>query len=203
MKTPTAVVDGRAQRSIETRQALERAAIALFVEHGYDGTTIDDIARAAGVSSRTFFRHFDAKEDVLIGDQGEMRRRLAGCFADRPDDEPALVSVREALIAFAAGYEADREVHLQRARVSWSVPSVAARSAELRRPWEELITDACARSLDVDSRVDMRPLLLARATLAALETALQWWMLHDGQPALPELIATSLDLLHTGFGVEA
>ena len=114
----------RAQRSVETRRALEQAAIALFLEQGYDRTTIDDIATAAGVSARTFFRHFDAKEDVLIGDQGEMRRRLARCFADRPDDEPLLTCVREALIAFAGEYEDERDDHLRRARVSWSVPSV-------------------------------------------------------------------------------
>src|SRR5438128_1145835 len=83
-------VDGRAQRSADTRRALEQAAIALFIEQGYDRTTIDDIATAAGVSARTFFRHFDAKEDVLIGDQNEMRRRLAHCFSIRPDDEPVL-----------------------------------------------------------------------------------------------------------------
>ena len=81
------------------------------------------------------------------------------------------------------------------------MPSVAARSAELRRPWEELITDLCAQRLAVDSRCDLRPLLIARATLAALETALQWWVQRDGQPPLPELIATSIDLLQNGFGV--
>ena len=197
------VVDGRSQRSIETRRALEQAAIALFVEQGYDRTTIDDIATAAGVSARTFFRHFDAKEDVLIGDQGEMRQRLARCFSSRPDEEPVLTCVREALMAFAAEYEDERDDHLRRARLSWSVPSVAARSAELRRPWEELITDLCARRLGVDARLDLRPLLIARATLAALETALQWWMLHDGKPALPTLIASTLDLLQTDFGVDA
>jgi len=203
LSSGTTAVDGRAQRSIETRRALQQAAIGLFLKRGYDRTTIDDIATTAGVSSRTFFRHFDAKEDVLIGDQGEMRRRLAGCFADRPDDEPLLTCVREALIAFAGEYEDERDEHLRRARVRWSVPSLAARSAELRRPWEELITDLCAHRLGVDGRLDLRPLLIARATLAALETALQWWMLHDGQPALPELIASTLDLLQTGFGVDA
>ena len=197
------IVDGRAQRSIETRRALEQAAITLFLDRGYDRTTIDDIANRAGVSARTFFRHFDAKEDVLIGDQGQMRLRLALCFAERPDDEPLLTCVREALIAFAGLYEDERADHLRRARLSWNVPSVAARSAELRRPWEELITDLCARRLGVDARLDLRPLLIARATLAALETALQWWMLHDGRPPLPALIASTLDLLQTGFGADA
>ena len=132
-----------------------------------------------------------------------MRRRLAGCFADRPDDEPLLTCVREALIAFAAQYEDERDEHLRRARLSWNIPSVAARSAELRRPWEELITDLCAQRLGVDGRLDLRPLLIARATLAALETALQWWMMNDGQQPLPDLIASTFDLLQTGFGVDA
>ncbi|WP_019815326.1 TetR family transcriptional regulator, partial [Saccharomonospora saliphila] len=53
------------RRRATSREELERVAFALFADHGFDATTVDDIARAAGIGRRTFFRYFESKNDVV------------------------------------------------------------------------------------------------------------------------------------------
>ena len=90
--------EGRA----EVRRDLVAAAVRLFTERGYDETTIDDIAVAAGVGRRTFFRYFPSKEAVLYTELDGLLAVLAEAFRLRPVDEPPLVSLIEAMAAIDA-----------------------------------------------------------------------------------------------------
>src|SRR5690606_40551331 len=78
----------RERKKLETRQALEQAALRLFGEKGYDQTTVEDIAEAADVAVRTFFRYFSSKQDVLFGeDVTDLVGRLRSELANRPANE--------------------------------------------------------------------------------------------------------------------
>src|ERR1700737_2611044 len=97
----------RAKRSEMMISALETVALRLFEQRGFDNVTVEDIAAEAGISARTFYRYFPAKEDVL---QQQIARRSAGlraALSARPVDEPPLQSLRRALAEEIGAEDAD------------------------------------------------------------------------------------------------
>jgi AcrR family transcriptional regulator len=193
--------DGRLQRSRRTRNALEQAALHLFVRYGFDATTVEQIASAARVSTRTFFRHFETKDDLLVGDLRTKIERLSAALDSRPDDEPVLTVVRESILTVAAAYEDERNSVLLRAQLARGMNSVRARRLELGHLAETAIVRTCARRLGVDPDQDPRPVLIARTTLLATEIALERWVENDGRDDLAALYREMLDLLANDFGV--
>src|SRR5882724_490036 len=87
----------RDRKKDETRQALREAAHRLFAEKGFSRTTIDDIAEAADVSRRTFFRYYDSKDDLLRVDVDDLLPVMVAALRGRPLDEPPLMSILAAL----------------------------------------------------------------------------------------------------------
>src|SRR5688500_4195908 len=83
----------RTRRAV--RGELAQLAVGLFVEKGYDETTIDDLAAAAGMSKRTFFRYFASKEELVMGKYEFFGEQLAEDLAARPAGEPVWVSLRQ------------------------------------------------------------------------------------------------------------
>ena len=91
----------RERKKRETREALARAGLELFVERGYDATTLADIAEVAGVSTRTIFAYFPSKEDILFASFETMRDALATTLAARPEGQDALAALREFILSSA------------------------------------------------------------------------------------------------------
>jgi AcrR family transcriptional regulator len=87
----------RARKKLETRAALNRAAVRLFASQGYEQTSVDDLCREADVSLRTFFRYFDGKEDVLFAREMDIEPFLTALRA-RPADEPPLSAFANAYL---------------------------------------------------------------------------------------------------------
>ena len=97
---------GRPQAS--SREMLQEAAFDLFLEHGYAGTTIAEIARVAGVSRNTFFNYFDGKSDVFWVDIDDSAEALAASLAAAPAGTPVMPAIRDALLAVARTFGANR-----------------------------------------------------------------------------------------------
>jgi AcrR family transcriptional regulator len=93
MKRDPLPVRERTRRAV--RGELTELAKDLFVEKGYDETTIDDLATAAGMSKRTFFRYFASKEELVMGKYEVLGEQLAEDLAARPADEPIWASLRQ------------------------------------------------------------------------------------------------------------
>lgn len=96
--TTQAPAGRRERKKLQTRDALREAARRLFAEQGYDATTVKEIAEAADVAERTFFRYFGAKEDLLLPDLVLLFQAFERATAARPADEAPLTAVREAAV---------------------------------------------------------------------------------------------------------
>lgn len=92
----------REENKQRTRSALEEAAARLFEERGFGATTVRDIAAAAGVGERTFFRYFPSKEDLVLGQVRDLIPGLMDRVRARPPAEPPLMALREAILGWLA-----------------------------------------------------------------------------------------------------
>lgn len=108
--SPTESPIGRREASKRARrEAIERAARELFAAQGFEATTVRQIADAAGVTERTFYRYFDGKEGLIAADAGAWMDRLHAAIRARPADEPPLESVRRAAAQLARQIAASPE----------------------------------------------------------------------------------------------
>jgi len=168
-----------------------REALALFVEQGFEATTVEQIASAAGISPATFYRHFRAKEDVLFNEGYDPF--LERAFADRPAGEPLAETVRTVYQEFAARLlEADHQALLIRHRLMSSVPALRDRLMREERTnldqLVKLLADRAGRGPD-----DFEVRLAAAAVNAAFAQAAQYWLDRDCAPPLPELMELAMD----------
>lgn len=116
-------------------QRLERAALALFAERGYEATTVAEIADRAGVSKSTFFRYFADKRAVLFGTRNMLADRFCDAILAAPPAAMAIDCIAAALESAAPGFTPDRrDLAAQRqAVIEASLPPHAGRSAPARR----------------------------------------------------------------------
>lgn len=190
----------RERKKRATRDALEAAALELFEERGFDATTVEDITDTVDVARRTFFRHFDSKEAVLFADHDASKALLRQALAARPDGEPVLRGIRAALHDLAELQSADRDRQLVRARITLHAPSVQAHAARARDEWDALLAAWVAERLGCTPE-DLRPALIAGATISGLRAALARWVLGDGTEDPHDLVDEALDLLEDGLGL--
>jgi AcrR family transcriptional regulator len=98
----------RETKKLAVRAAIEQAARQLFAEHGYEATSVRQIADAAGVGERTFYRYFDGKEGLIADEAERWMERLGETIRRRPPEEPPFVAVQRAIIALAGEIARDR-----------------------------------------------------------------------------------------------
>jgi len=160
------------------RLALAGAAEGLFVARGFERTTVEQIARAAGVSRRTFFRYFESKEDVLADRAERLGECLYTALAARPQNEPPLLAIRNALVpALEAGIQ-DPDVLRCTIRLLRETNSLRRVVLARRNRLEERVTALMTRRLGADA-ADNAPMLLAFLTRALLDTAFNAWYDHE------------------------
>jgi AcrR family transcriptional regulator len=175
---------GRRERhKASTRQALEDAALRRFAADGYDETSVDAIAADAGVSTRTFFRYFATKDEVLDMGRGERQAELRATVAAA--DATGLAAVRLAMAALAEGFAGDRERVALRQRAAATSPVLRGRLFDTFASWERTL----ARELGGDAAAGT----LAAAGLAVFRTAVARWVDEGGD--LPALVQEGFDTL--------
>ena len=173
------------------RGRLAQAAMELYRERGYEQTTVAQIAERAGVTERTFFRHFADKREVLFSGAGTLQELLVTAVADAPDSAAPIDAVAAAMQAAGALLQDRRDSARQR-------QAIIAANAELQE--RELIKlaslgSALAGTLRRRGVSDPAASLAAEAGIAVFKIAFERWISETSQPDLPRLIRESLDEL--------
>lgn len=196
-------MDLRQRRRADTQRLIQSHALRLFTEHGYDSITVADVARAAGVSPMTVYRHFPTKEDLVLSDQ--YNRLIADQIAALPAEGSLVRRIGSALVQAAgiavasddaapAGTLPDSGTKaelLARLQLMISTPALRARNYDSQFAAQKAIVDAL-RGDRSDPDSEFRLWVAAGACLAAMNVALMRWAEQDGQPDLPTLIADAL-----------
>jgi AcrR family transcriptional regulator len=115
----------RERKRQQTRERLTRAAMALFLERGFEATTLDDIAAAADISRRSFFHYFASKEDVVFAWHEETTAALIAAVEARPAGESMLTAAENAISAMAGQLEPGEAIAM--ARLKRDNPALQAR----------------------------------------------------------------------------
>jgi len=188
-------------RSARTRSALRRAAMARFLSDGVEATTAEQIAADAGVTLRTFYRHFASKHDLLFADYDSGLQWFRRALVARPANEPIVESVRGAIFAFP--YDVEAVSQLAQLRAEELDPERIV--GHLRRVESDL-ADAIGEQLQRRTGADGGPdrldvVVTARCIAAAVFAAMEVWMLDDDRSlgALAELSHASLTALERGL----
>lgn len=189
-------------RSGRTRDALRQAALVRFLAQGVEDTSAEQIAADAGVSLRTFYRHFTSKHDLLFADYDAGLQWFRTALADRSQDESLVESVHSAIMA--APYDTSampkiaelRNQELDPGRIVRHIRQVEADFAEAV---EEYLTGEEAPAPGSDER--LRITVTARCIAAAVFGAMEVWMLSEDRalPELARLCRMALDSLAGGI----
>lgn len=179
------------------RDHVAEQALRLFDERGFDETTIDDIAGAVGMSARSFFRYFAAKEDVVIGDPAPFGQLVRDAAVNCPSDEPVWAVLRKAFSPVEETTEAESTTGLRTMRVMMSTASLRARNVEKHIAWATMLEPVIVDRLDgpEDSR-RFRAQTLIHAAMGCLDVSLAEWTRRNGTTPVAQLLDEAFAVVH-------
>jgi len=182
--------DWRQRKKTATRDRLRASALRLFREQGYDATTVEQIAAAAGVSHMTFFRYFPSKEDVAMSDSYDPL--IAQALEQTPAAWPVTRRIRTVLVqGLRHVYDTDRDALFAQNKLIVSTPALRERLWADQIATQQLILQALSPG-DQPSFADR---VTVAACLAAASTAILTWVENNGTPELPDLVDQAFDTL--------
>lgn len=180
---------GRWQPDARGRLAL--AAMQLYAERGYEQTTVADIAEHAGLSARTFFRHFTDKREVLFAGSDLLGARLAEAVAAQPAGVAPLVAVARALDAVAELIGDDHDWSRTRRDVIAATAELQERERSKMAAWASVLAHGLvARGVDEAAAV-----LAAESGVAVFRVAFEDWVDGPDDRRLAEVLAAGFDRL--------
>ncbi|MBC6457556.1 TetR family transcriptional regulator [Actinomadura sp. HBU206391] len=187
----------RERKKLKTRRAIQEHALRLFIEQGYDATTVEQISEAAEISPSTFFRYFPTKEDVVVTD--EYDPIMAEVFREQPPELTLVEAMRRMFRqVLEHAYASDREMITARVLLILSVPALRARSFDASlhdtyRMFLELVSERVGRPRD-----DFEVQVFGQAVIGALQAVMIRWAENGAVEDLPELVDRALEFLAAG-----
>jgi mycofactocin system transcriptional regulator len=160
---------------VTSREELEETAFGLFAARGFEATTVDEIAAAAGIGRRTFFRYFPSKNDIPWGAFERELERMRARLRAVPADVPVMDAIREALVDFNRVDPALVPMHRRRMELILRVPTLFAHSTLRFTAWREVVAEFVA--LRTGQRPgQLAPQAIAYAVLGVSVAAYEHWL---------------------------
>ena len=174
----------RENKKAAVRDALERAALELITARGFDEVTVDDIAEAAAVSRRTFFRYFKTKEEVLFSRRRGQLVQLEKALSTKVARESAVRAVRRVMLMLAADYIPDRARILREQRIVANHAALKAHDLEIDFAYETTIARALSTQMRPNKASQRKARWIAAACIAVVRVTLQEWAEGGGKADL-------------------
>ena len=191
-----AAVGGRprtGRKPVTTKDEISHVALSLFHAHGFDDVTVDQIAAAAGIGRRTFFRYFESKNDLPWGDFEALLERMRTYLLGLPEDMPLGPALCSAVLEFNRLPPDEVGYHRQRMQLLLNVPTLLAHSTLRYSAWRQVVAEYVARRLG-EAPGSLKPQATAWALLGLCLAAYEQW-LQDEDADLTELLLRSLQLV--------
>ncbi len=194
----------RERKKIKMREELVEAAFKLFVQKGFDNTTINDIANLVDVSPRTFFRYFSSKEDVVLDYQLVEYDEIITALESRPANEPILLAMRKASVNVtrsceqgAYGIDPNRFKTLR--DLNRNHPSIRAKNHEILKAKKQLLTELIAKKMGVDYLYDVRPTILSTLLEYVYSATYDIWKEHKDRASFYDVLDETFILIEKGM----
>ena len=194
----TATPNLHEQRRRSTREALRRAALASFARKGFANVTVTELAREAGVTERTFFRHFPSKEAVLFQDYETQVEWLSEALAQRPASEALIEAVLASIASFPYDLEVVRQAASARAELI-TADRIAGHLRVVQSSFAGVITDFIKGRYPDISDIDLVAEVAGATIAAALVVAVEHWGRNRCTGDLGEITAAALNLVQSGL----
>lgn len=186
MSDPLSKLEGlRERKRRETLQRIAEVGLKLFLDKGYETTTLDEIAAAAGISRRTFFYYFESKEDILLVQQGGYADALKALVVESATPRTPFDVARDALLTLSSRFQESQMIAI--ARLMRERKALSARRFTGYLQLEHALYAGLCELWPEKRRRD-RLQLVAMASIAALRMAVDTWLQQDGKRPLPKYI---------------
>jgi AcrR family transcriptional regulator len=189
------------RRSRLVREEVGAMAMRLFIAHGFARVSVDDIAAAANMSQRTFFRYFATKDEIVLQYERRLRRRLHEAVRLRPADEGPVTALRNAFLETSTAPPDHRDEARKRGRVLIDAPMLAARAQmTLADADAELAALLTQRMPALSSRAkETRARVIVATMVAVANYAWNEWVTSDTNKDPAAYLAKAFDVLATGW----
>ncbi|MCV7103268.1 TetR/AcrR family transcriptional regulator [Mycobacterium palustre] len=185
-------------RRARTREALRQVALKRFASDGFGNVTVQQLAREAGVTERTFFRHFPTKEAVLFQDYDTRVEWLADALARRPPTESLFEAVLASVQSYPHDIEVVRQAALARAELITG-EQIAGHLRVVQSSFAAVITDFVRRRHPDVENIDLGANVAGATLAAALVVAVETWGRNGCADDLGAITASCLDLVRAGL----
>lgn len=186
------------RRRSTTTDHLSNVAIDLFVAHGFDEVSVDDVAHAAGIARRTLFRYYPSKNALPWGDFDAHLERMRDQLSELDPSVPIGDALRTALLAFNTFDESETPRHRQRMRVILQTAELQAYSMTMYAGWRAVVATFVARRLGAEVG-DLVPQTVAWTMLGVALSAYEHWLGDESASLMQELNA-AFDTVSDGLG---
>ncbi|WP_174844315.1 mycofactocin system transcriptional regulator [Cryobacterium sp. Hh7] len=185
------------RQPLTTRAALSHIALELFIERGFEQTTVDDVARTAGIGRRTLFRYFPSKNDLPWGDFDAELGRMRAFLAATEETVSLVDALTRAVVEFNRFPPEEIPFHHERMNLLLNVPALVAHSTLRYSEWRRVVSDFAALRLGTAPDA-IEPNAIGWVCLGASLAAYEQW-LKDDNSDLIELLESSFLLLRRVF----